>query len=83
GTIEQYPLQEGRNMTMVLGPTKEAAKQHADDVAKHEEESKKAKRERKAAEARAHEERVAAMKAEEEAEAEGEKAGSTAETDAS
>jgi translation initiation factor IF-3 len=83
GTIEQHPLQEGRNMTMVLGPTKEAIKQHADDVAKHEEESKKAKRERKAAEAAAHEERVAAMKAEEEAGGDGEKAGATAETDAS
>jgi translation initiation factor IF-3 len=82
GTIEQHPLQEGRNMTMVLGPTKEAIKQHSDDVAKHEEESKKAKRERKAAEAAAHEERVAAMKAEEEA-ADGEKATASAETDAS
>ena len=82
GTIEQHPLQEGRNMTMVLGPTKEAVKQHADDVAKHEEESKKAKRERKAAEAQAHEERVAAMRAEEAAE-DGEKAAASAETDAS
>ena len=82
GTIEQHPLQEGRNMTMVLGPTKEAIKQHSDDVAKHEEESKKAKRERKAAEAAAHEERVAAMRAEEAAE-DGDKATAAAETDAS
>lgn len=82
GTIEQHPLQEGRNMTMVLGPTKEAIKQHSDDVAKHEEESKKAKRERKAAEAAAHEERVAAMRAEEAAE-EADKATASAETDAS
>ena len=82
GQIEQHPLQEGRNMTMVLGPTKEAIKQHSDDVAKHEEESKKAKRERKAAEAAAHEERVAAMRAEEAAE-DGDKATAAAETDAS
>ncbi len=69
GQIEQHPLQEGRNMTMVLGPTKEAVKSHADEVAKQEEASKKAKRERKAAEAKAHEERVAAMRAAEAAEA--------------
>ncbi len=69
GQIEQHPLHEGRNMTMVLGPTKEAAKAHADETHAKEEASKKAKRERKAAEARAHEERVAAMRAAEEAEA--------------
>lgn len=69
GQIEQHPLQEGRNMTMVLGPTKEAIKQHSDAVHAQEEASKKAKRERKAAEAKAHEERVAAIKAAEEAEA--------------
>ncbi len=68
GQIEQHPLQEGRNMTMVLGPTKEAQKAHADEAHAKEEASKKAKRERKAAEARAHEERVAAMRAAEEAE---------------
>ena len=68
GQIEQHPLQEGRNMTMVLGPTKETAKAHADSVAAQEEASKKAKRERKAAEARAHEERVKAMREAEEAE---------------
>jgi translation initiation factor IF-3 len=69
GQIEQYPLQEGRNMTMVLGPTKETVKAHADESQAKEEASKKAKRERKAAEAQAHEERVAAMRAAEEAEA--------------
>lgn len=68
GQIEQHPLQEGRNMTMVLGPTKETAKAHADEVAAQEEASKKAKRERKAAEARAHEERVKAMREAEAAE---------------
>ncbi|MGH2905276.1 MAG: translation initiation factor IF-3 [Solirubrobacterales bacterium] len=61
GQIEQHPLQEGRNMTMVLGPTKEAVKAHADETHAKEEASKKAKRERKAAEAAAHEARVAAM----------------------
>jgi translation initiation factor IF-3 len=61
GQIEQHPLQEGRNMTMVLGPTKEALKQHADDLQAHEEATKKAKRARKAAEAAAHEARVAAV----------------------
>lgn len=79
GQIEQHPLQEGRNMTMVLGPTKEAVKAHADETHAKEEASKKAKRERKAAEARAHEERVKAMREAEEAE----KAASGAETDAS
>jgi translation initiation factor IF-3 len=68
GQIEQHPLQEGRNMTMVLGPTKEAVKAHADATHQKEEASKKAKRERKAAEARAHEERVKAMREAEEAE---------------
>jgi translation initiation factor IF-3 len=71
GTIEQHPLQEGRNMTMVLGPTKEAMKQHADDLHAQEEATKKAKRARKSAEAAAHEERVAAMA---EAEASGDEA---------
>jgi translation initiation factor IF-3 len=69
GQIEQHPLQEGRNMTMVLGPTKDAQRVHAEESQAKEEASKKAKRERKAAEARAHEERVAAMRAAEEAEA--------------
>ena len=69
GQVEQYPLQEGRNMTMVLGPTKEAVKAHADESQAKEEASKKAKRERKAAEALAHEERVAAMRAAEAEEA--------------
>ncbi len=88
GQIEQHPLQEGRNMTMVLGPTKEALKAHADEAQAKEEASKKAKRERKEAEARAHEERVAAMRAAEEAEGDSpadqtEPAASGAETDAS
>lgn len=61
GQIEQHPLQEGRNMTMVLGPTKEALKQHADDLQAHEEATKKAKRARKSAEAAAHEARVKAV----------------------
>jgi translation initiation factor IF-3 len=82
GQIEQHPLQEGRNMTMVLGPTKEAQRMHAEEAQAKEEASKKAKRERKAAEARAHEERVAAMRAAEEAEAD-EKAAAGAETDGS
>lgn len=69
GQIEQHPLQEGRNMTMVLGPTKEAVKAHADETHAKEEASRRAKRERKEAEARAHEERVAEIKAKEEAEA--------------
>lgn len=69
GQIEQHPLQEGRNMTMVLGPTKEALKDYADRTQAKEEASRRAKRERKEAEARAHEERVAAMRAAEEAEA--------------
>jgi translation initiation factor IF-3 len=82
GQIEQHPLQEGRNMTMVLGPTKEAQKAHADEEHAKEEASKKAKRERKAAEARAHEERVAAMKAAEEAEKAAETGGADTATDA-
>lgn len=69
GSIEQTPLLEGRNMTMVLGPTKEALKQHADEVHASEEAAKVAKAKRKAEEAAAHEARVAEMKAAEEAEA--------------
>jgi len=41
GTIEQAPLQEGRNMTMLLGPTKQAgekANAQAEDTQRSEEE---------------------------------------------
>ena len=69
GQIEQHPLQEGRNMTMVLGPTKEAIQKHSEELHAAEEASKKAKRERKAAEAAASAERAAAAAAEAEAEA--------------
>ncbi|MBK5229773.1 MAG: translation initiation factor IF-3 [Thermoleophilia bacterium] len=63
GTIEQTPLHEGRNMTMVLGPTKEAIKQHSENVQQSEEAAKKAREQRKAEEAAAHAARVAAAEA--------------------
>lgn len=59
GTVEQTPLLEGRNMTMVLGPTKDAIKVHSEEVQTAEEATKKARHQRKADEAAAHEERVA------------------------
>ncbi|MBI4898560.1 MAG: translation initiation factor IF-3 [Actinobacteria bacterium] len=68
GTVEQTPLLEGRNMTMVLGPTKEAIKQHSDEVHAHEEALKAARVKRKAEEAAAHAARVAEAEAETEAE---------------
>lgn len=77
GTIEQTPLLEGRNMTMVLGPTKEAQKLHADEVQAGEEAAKAARAKRKAEEAAAHEARVAEMRAAEEAEAAAESAAGT------
>lgn len=80
GTIEQTPLLEGRNMTMVLGPTKEAQKLHADELQASEEAAKAAKARRKAEEAAAHEARVAEMKATEDDEA-AEKAGEVAAVD--
>jgi translation initiation factor IF-3 len=40
GTIEQTPLLEGRNMTMVLGPVKEAIRKAADDRAAKEQKEK-------------------------------------------
>ncbi len=69
GTVEQTPLLEGRNMTMVLGPTKEAIKQHSDEVHAHEEALKAARAKRKAEEAAAHAARVAEMEADAQAEA--------------
>lgn len=67
GTIEQTPLQDGRNMTMVLGPTKEAIKMHSEEVQVAEDAAKKARQQRKTDEAAAHEARVAAAAAEAEA----------------
>lgn len=64
GSVEQTPLLEGRNMTMVLGPTKEAIKEHSDEVHASEEAAKVARAQRKAEEAAAHAERVAAAAAE-------------------
>lgn len=63
GTIEQTPLLEGRNMTMVLAPTKEAIKQHSEEVAASEEAARAARAKRKAEEAAAHAARVAEAEA--------------------
>ncbi|MFY9264006.1 MAG: translation initiation factor IF-3 [Solirubrobacterales bacterium] len=63
GQIEQTPLLEGRNMTMVLGPTKDALQQHADDVQAAEEAAKKARQKRKTEEALAHQQRAEAARA--------------------
>ncbi|MFY9488998.1 MAG: translation initiation factor IF-3 [Solirubrobacterales bacterium] len=71
GQIEQTPLLEGRNMTMVLGPTKEALQAHADELHTQEEAAKEARRRRKSEEALAHQQRVDEAKAAAEAEKNG------------